>query len=103
MPSIDPFASITGAVLDLLTRNGDMFLTLGTNLFRGIAIVLIAWFGIQSALSSADGRGGLPMGRFVTLILTIAFGLTMITFYRAPIPGLGLSFTQLLTDQPIYL
>ena len=43
------------------------------------------------------------MARFVTLILTIALGLTMITFYRAPIPGLGLSFTQLLTDQPIYL
>jgi TrbL/VirB6 plasmid conjugal transfer protein len=27
----------------------------------------------------------------------------MITYYRAPIPGLGLSFTQLLTDQPIFL
>jgi hypothetical protein len=27
----------------------------------------------------------------------------MMTYYRAPIPGLGLSFTQLLTDQPIFL
>jgi hypothetical protein len=35
--------------------------------------------------------------------MTIAFGLAMITYYRAPIPGIGLSFTQLLTDQPIYL
>ena len=103
MAGIDPFASITGAVLDLLTRDGDLFLTLGTNLFRGVAIILIAWFGIRAALASAEGGGGLPLGPFVSLILTIAFGFTMITYYRAPIPGIGISFTQLLTDQPIFL
>ncbi len=103
MPGIDPFASITGAVLDLLVRDGDLFLTLGTNLFRGVAIILIAWFGIRAALTSAEGGGGLPLGPFVSLILTIAFGFTMMTYYRAPIPGLGISFTQLLTDQPIFL
>jgi TrbL/VirB6 plasmid conjugal transfer protein len=27
----------------------------------------------------------------------------MIRFYRTPIPGIGISFTQLLTDQPIFL
>ncbi len=103
MPGIDPFASITGAVLDLLMRDGDLFLTLGTNLFRGVAIILIAWFGIRAALTSAEGSGGLPLGPFVSLILTIAFGFTMMTYYRAPIPGIGISFTQLLTDQPIFL
>src|SRR6476660_2476473 len=103
MPGIDPFASITAAVLDLLMRDGDLFLRLGTNLFRGLAIILIAWFGIRAALASAEGGGGVPLGSFVSLILTIAFGFTMITYYRAPIPGLGLSFTQLLTDQPIVL
>ena len=36
---MDPFASITGAVLDLLTRDGDLFLRLGTNLYRGIATI----------------------------------------------------------------
>jgi hypothetical protein len=100
---IDPFASITGAILDLLTRDGDLFVSLGTNLFRGIAVILLAWFGIRAALASADGRAGLPLGRFVTLLLTIAFGFAMITYYRAPMPGIGLSFTQLVTDQPIYL
>ena len=103
MAGIDPFASITAAVLDLLMRDGDVFLRLGTNLFRGLAIILIAWFGIRTALSSTDSGAGLPLGPFVSLILTIAIGFTMITYYRAPIPGLGLSFTQLLTDQPIYL
>jgi hypothetical protein len=103
MAGIDPFASITAAILDLLMRDGDLFLRLGTNLFRGIAIILIAWSGIRAALGSAEGGAALPMSSFVSLILTIAFGYTMITYYRAPIPGLGVSFTQLLTDQPIFL
>jgi hypothetical protein len=100
---IDPFASVTAAVLDLLTRDGDMFVRLGTQLFRGVAIITIAWFGIRAALGSAEGARVMPIGRFVTLILTIAFGFTMIAYYRTPIPGLGSSFTQLLTDQPIFL
>ncbi len=103
MPGIDPFASITGAVLDLLMRDGDLFLRLGANLFRGFAVILLAWFGIRAALASAEGGPTLPLGQFATLILTIAFGFTMITYYRAPIPGIGISFTQLLTDQPIFL
>ena len=103
MTGLDPFASITAAILDLLTRDGDLFLTLGRNLFRGLAVILIAWFGIRAALASAEGGAALPLGQFATLLLTIAFGFTMITYYRAPIPGLGVSFTQLLTDQPIFL
>jgi hypothetical protein len=103
MPGIDPFASITGAIVDLLTRDGDLFLRLGTNLFRGLAIILLAWFGIRTALASAEGGPGLPLGAFVSLILTISFGFAMITYYRAPLPGLGVSFTQLLTDQPLFL
>src|SRR3984893_54484 len=103
MAGIDPVASITAAILNLLTRDGDLFLTLGTNLFRGLAVILVAWFGITAALTSAEGGPALPLGRFATLLLTIAFGFAMITYYRAPIPGLGRSFTQLLTDQPIFL
>ena len=103
MAGIDPFATLTAAMLDLLTRDGDLFLTLGTNLFRGLAVILLAWFGIRAALTSAEGRAALPLSQFVTVLLTIAFGFAMITYYRAPIPGMGRSFTQLLTDQPIFL
>jgi hypothetical protein len=103
MAPIDPFASITGAVLDLLARDGDLFLSLGTRLFRGFAIILLAGFGLRVALGQTEERGGLPFGRFVVLLMTIAIGDAMVTYYRAPIPGIGLSFTQLVTDQPIYL
>jgi hypothetical protein len=100
---IDPFASITAAVLDLLTRDGDLFLTLGTRIYRSLAVIVIAWFGIKVALTSAEGRHAVPWSHFASLLLTIAFGLAMITYYRAPVPGIGISFTQLLTDQPIFL
>ena len=103
MPGLDPFASVTAAVLDLLTRDGGMFLALGTRLVRGFAVILIAWFGIKAALTSAEGTAGIPWAPFASLLLTIAFALTMMTYYRMPIPGLGMSFTQLLTDQPIFL
>src|ERR1700730_10877457 len=103
MAGIDPFASFTAATLDLLTRDGDLFLTLGTNLFRGLAVILVAWFGIRAALTSAEGGPTLPMSQFATVLLTIAIGFTMMTYYRAPTPGMGRSFTQLLTDQPIFL
>jgi hypothetical protein len=103
MAGIDPFANLTAAMIDLLTRDGDLFLSLGTNLFRGLAAILVAWFGIRTALGSADSRAPLPLGQFGALLLTIAFGFTMMTYYRAPIPGIGLSFTQLVTDQPIFL
>lgn len=105
MAGIDPFASITGAVLDLLMRDGDVFLRLGTTLFRGLAVLMLAWFGIRTALTSAEGgrHSVVPLSELAGLVLTIAFGFTMISYYRAPIPGIGLSFTQLLTDQPIFL
>jgi type IV secretory pathway VirB6-like protein len=100
---MDPFASITGSVLDLLARDGDLFLSVGVHLFRDFAVILIAWFGVQAALSAAEGGAGFSLSRFATLLITIGFGFTMISYYRAPIPGLGISFTQLLTDQPIVL
>lgn len=105
MAGLDPFASITASVLALLARDGDLFLDLGTHLFRGLAVLLLAWFGIRTALTSAEGgpNGVMPLSQFASVVLTIAFGYTMITYYRAPIPGLGISFTQLLTDQPIFL
>jgi type IV secretory pathway VirB6-like protein len=103
MAGIDPFASTTAAILDLLARDGDLFLRLGTNMFRGLAVILIAWFGIRTALTSAEGGPTFPLGRFATVLLMIAFGFAMITYYRAPLPGIGRSFTQLLTDQPIFL
>ena len=97
------FTAIFQAIVELLTMHADLFVRLGTNLFRGFAIILLAWFGIRTALSSAQGGPGLDVGQFVSLLLTIAFGLAMITYYARPMPGVGVSFTHLITDQAISL
>jgi len=98
MAEINPFAVVSAAVVDLLTRDGDLFVRMGATMFRGFATILIVWFGVRAALAGAEGHG-LPLGRFASLLLTIAFGFTMITYYAAPIPGIGRSFTHLITDQ----
>src|SRR2546425_2426768 len=97
------FTAIFQAIVELLTLHADLFVRLGTNLFRGFAIILLAWFGIRTALSSAQGGPGLDLSQFVSLLLTIAFGLAMITYYARPMPGFGVSFTHLITDQAISL
>ena len=77
-----------------------MFETLGMNLFRGFAVILIVWFGVKSALASvSSGHSGFQFERFASLLMTIAFGDAMITYYSRPIPGLGLSFYHLIVDQ----
>jgi hypothetical protein len=39
------------------------------------------------------------MAKFAALLMTIAFGYAMVTYYSTPIPGFGVSFTHLITDQ----
>lgn len=84
---------------ELMTRHSDIFQTLGLNLFRGFALILIVWFGARSALSAASGGAGFQFDRFADLLLSIAFGFAMITYYARPIPGFGISFHHLITDQ----
>jgi hypothetical protein len=50
---------------------------------------------------SHDGLGD-QMFEFAKLLMLISFGYAMITFYEAPIPGFGVSFSNLITDQAGY-
>src|SRR5712691_571738 len=89
----------------LMTEHAGLFETMGSNMFRGFAVILIAWFGIKTALGSASG-GQVPafhFDQFASLLLTIAFGFGMITFYSRPIPGFGVSFYHLIIDQGLDL
>ncbi|MCX6592336.1 MAG: type IV secretion system protein [Acidobacteria bacterium] len=88
---------------ELLTEHSDIFQSLGLAMFRGLAVILIVWFGVKSALSAAGGGGGFRFDHFAQLILTIAFGFAMITYYARPLPGMGVSFHNLITDQGLTL
>lgn len=93
----DLFAYLT----QLMTQNAGIFQAMGQNMFRGFAVILISWFGVQTALAAA-GHGHGPafhFERFASLLLTIAFGFGMINYYNQPLPGFGVSFYHLFIDQ----
>jgi len=96
-PRLALIATVQQAVTSLLTTYEPEFLRLGTSLFLAFATILIAWHGIKMMLSG-DAPGDHLFG-FAKLLLFIAFGYALVAFYEAPIPGIGVSFTNLITDQ----
>jgi len=91
------------AINNLLTRNLGFFDALGQNLFRSFATILVVWYGVKSALSSAGGKHFLHCDNFASLLLTISFGFAMVNYYSTPIPGIGTSFHNLVTDESQFL
>src|SRR4029077_4216153 len=75
------------------------------NMFRAFATIMIVWFGVKSALASAGAGQGpaFHFDHFASLLITVAFGFGMITFYSHPIPGFGVSFYHLIIDQGLDL
>jgi hypothetical protein len=91
------------AINTLLTQNLGFFDSMGQNLFRSFATILIAWYGIKSALSAASGKNPFQFDNFASLLLTISFGFAMVNYYSTPIPGVGTSFHNLITDEAQFL
>ncbi len=91
------------AINNLLTQNLGFFDAMGQNLFRMFATILVVWYGVKSALSAASGRHFLHFDNFAALLLTISFGFGMVNYYSTPIPGIGRSFHNLVTDEAQFL
>ncbi|MGH9740182.1 MAG: type IV secretion system protein [Candidatus Acidiferrales bacterium] len=91
------------AINNMLTQNLGFFDAMGQNLFRMFATILVAWFGIKMALSAASGNHVLHFEKLASLILTISFGFGMINYYNRPLPGIGTSFHNLITDESQFL
>lgn len=92
--------TIQQAISNLLTVYEPEFLRFGYNLFLAFATIVISWQGIRM-MFAADGIGE-QMFHFAKLLLVVAFGYAMIGFYESPIPGFGVSFSNLITDQVFY-
>lgn len=97
------FELIKQGISELLTSRLGFLEASGLNLFRGLAVIMIAWFGIKSALSSTQGGEGFNFAKFADMLLLIAFGFAMLTFYTNPIPGMNYSFSELITNEASYL
>ena len=96
-PRLAVVASIQQAISTLLTTYEPEFLRFGYSLFVAFATILIVWQGIKMMLTRESL--GDHMFEFAKLLLFISFGYALIAFYESPIPGIGVSFSNLVTDQ----
>ena len=96
-PRLAIVASIQQAITRLLTTYEPEFLRFGYDMFVAFATILIAWEGVRMMLNR-DALGD-HMFHFARLLMFISFGYAMIAFYEVPIPGIGVSFSNLITDQ----
>ena len=99
-PALNLIPTIQQAITNLLTTHEPEFLRFGYGLFMSLATIVIAWQGIKMMLSG-DGVGE-QMFEFAKLLLFVAFGYAFITFYESPLPGIGVSFSNLISDQAHY-
>ena len=97
----DPIGTVQQAIASLLNTNEPLFIAMGARLFTSFAVILLAWYGIRWMLGAGDA--GERVFGFARLLMVIAFGYAMITFYESPIPGFDSSFSNLITDQTGYL
>jgi type IV secretory pathway VirB6-like protein len=96
-PRLAIVGSIQQAITAMLTTYEPEFLRLGYTLFVAFATILIVWHGVRMMLTRESL--GDNMFAFAKLLLFISFGYAMIAFYESPIPGIGVSFSNLITDQ----
>ena len=96
-PRLAIVAAVQQAITDLLTTYEPEFLRFGYTLFVAFATILIAWHGIRMMLER-DSLGEHMFG-FAKLLVFVSFGYALIAFYETPLPGIGVSFSNLITDQ----
>ena len=79
--------------IDNLTNiSGPGMEALGFQIFVALLTTMMVWFGVQEALSSAQGGPGFNFARFVDFVVVASFAYTFIEFYSNAIPGVGYSF-----------
>jgi hypothetical protein len=96
-PALNLVPTVQQAITNLLTTYEPEFLRFGHSLFLSFAVILISWQGIRM-MFSRDGLND-QMFDFAKLLLFVAFGYSFIAFYESPLPGIGVSFSNLITDQ----
>ena len=97
----DPIGTVQQAITMLLAAREPEFIAIGNRMFVAFATIIIVWHGIRMMLAWREH--GEHMFSFAKLLLMISFGYAMIAYYEAPIPGLGSSFSNLITDQSAFL
>jgi type IV secretory pathway VirB6-like protein len=76
---------------------GPGMYALGFKIFIALLTTMMVWFGVEEALSSAQGGTGFNFACFVNFVVMASFAYTFIEFYDNTIPGVGYSFKQFIT------
>lgn len=99
-PALNLMPTIQQAITSLLITHEPEFLRFGYNLFLALATIVICWQGIRMMFTH-EGPGD-QLFEFAKMMLMVSFGYSMIAFYESPLPGIGISFSNLITDQTAY-
>ena len=97
----DPIATVQQAINTLLAVQEPPFVGIGSRMFLSFATILLAWHGIRMML--AWRQSGEHMFGFARLLLDHRLRLRDDRLLRLADPGIGISFSNLITDQTAYL
>lgn len=94
---------ITRACTTLTNTVSPSVDALGVRICIALATIMLVWFGVQEALSSAQGGPGFSMGKFLNFFMLITFAYVMVRFYDSAIPGIGYSLRGFINGGAQYL
>ena len=104
VPTPPPDQSNPKFVLDALTQGlmdvaDGPILAAGNALWMGLALIIVSWTGMRTALSG-DGWNAWEIFKLI-IMLSIPRG--MLQFYAVDFPGIGLSFPEIIVQQGSWL
>jgi hypothetical protein len=100
---MDLLGWITQACTTLTSTVSPSVDSLGIRICIALATIMLVWFGVQEALSSAQGGPGFSMAKFLNFFMLITFAYVMVKFYDSAIPGVGYSLRGFINGGAQYL
>jgi len=97
------FQYIAQACQSLAATAAPSITAMGIHMVLALATIMLVWFGVQEALSSAHGGPGFSMGKFLNLFMLLTFAYVMVNYYDGSIPGLGFSIKSFIDGGTISL
>ncbi|MCY4585582.1 MAG: type IV secretion system protein [Bryobacterales bacterium] len=98
-PDSNPKFVLDGLTQGLMDVADGPILDAGNALWMGLALIIISWTGMRTALS---GDGWSPWEIF-KLIIMLSIPRGMLQFYGTDFPGIGLSFPEIIVHQGSWL
>ena len=90
---------LDGLTEGLMNTADGPLLAAGENLWLGLSAIIVTFHGLRTAFSGE----GWNAWETIKLIMALSIPRGMLEFYAAPLPGLGLTFPQIIVQQGNWL